>query len=213
MEVFNGATYERLLRTLSTYAGRDKFIRILYFDLLLLANRSNEKFAQSIMALVKQLGTARMIFRQFNHFGMVKASLESISVANRSVDPLDHALGSSIINIYTVYGFAEAVAWIGDAKIIAVDSAKYYRLCLYLWICALFIGILKNVRLMYLKLVEGNPLNNLKEDAITTTGLAADFISAINSLPFKFLWSQKLGSNTSAKFSLVASLIGFYKLF
>ena len=79
--------------------------------------------------------------------------------------------------------------------------------CTRMWVAALFFSIIKELRVMYKK------PGNRRENRIVLTGLICDFIAAINSLPKGFLWSNRLSTKTSATFSLIASLIGFYKLF
>uniref|UniRef100_A0A0K0G2P1 Peroxisomal biogenesis factor 11 n=1 Tax=Strongyloides venezuelensis TaxID=75913 RepID=A0A0K0G2P1_STRVS len=206
-------TLQRIVRTLSTYPGRDKFVRSLYFGLILLADKVGGTTSESIMILAKQLSAARMIFRQFNHFGMYKACLDTWKLLYEAKDKIDYSLGAGITGIYSVYGIIELIAWIGDAKLIAVDSAKYYKYCLYLWICALITGIIKGIRQIFVKYCKRKDVNEVREDIITTVGLTSDFIPAINSLSFPFLWSQKLPTKSAARLSLVASLIGLYKVF
>uniref|UniRef100_A0A0N4ZZ91 Peroxisomal biogenesis factor 11 n=1 Tax=Parastrongyloides trichosuri TaxID=131310 RepID=A0A0N4ZZ91_PARTI len=203
----------KTVRTLSTYAGRDKFIRSLYFSLILLADKVGDKEGQKIMILAKQLSAARMIYRQFNHFGMIKACIETWNLRNVAKDKIDFLLGASVTGIYTIYGVVEFLAWIGDAKIINIESNKYYKYCLYLWICALCAGIIRGVRQLIKKYNDRRDISEMREDIITTIGLSSDLIPAINSLPVQFLWSQSLPTKISGRLSLIASLIGLYKVF
>uniref|UniRef100_A0A0K0E912 Peroxisomal biogenesis factor 11 n=1 Tax=Strongyloides stercoralis TaxID=6248 RepID=A0A0K0E912_STRER len=206
-------TLPRIVRTLSTYPGRDKLVRSLYFSLVLLADKVNGKTSEHLMILAKQLSAARMIFRQFNHFGMYKACLDTWKSIYEAKDKTDFFLGAGITGIYSVYGIVEFIGWIGDAKLIAVDSAKYYKYCLYLWICALVTGIIKGIRQIFIKYLKRKDINEVREDIISTIGLTSDFIPAINSLTFPFLWSQSLPTKTTARLSLIASIIGLYKVF
>ena len=62
---------DSIVRVLQSYPGRDKAIRSLAFWLQLKAQTSDQKDA--ILALAKQLSSARLVLRQFNHPSMIKA--------------------------------------------------------------------------------------------------------------------------------------------
>lgn len=62
---------DSVVRVLQTYPGRDKAIRSLAFWLQLRAQTSDQKDA--ILALAKQLSSARLVLRQLNHPAMIKA--------------------------------------------------------------------------------------------------------------------------------------------
>ncbi|PIO64485.1 hypothetical protein TELCIR_13884 [Teladorsagia circumcincta] len=131
-----------LTRVLSTYAGRDKAVRSLYFLLTLKAHSSDKK--DEILALAKQCSAARLVLRQFNHPSMIK-SLRQI-LTSRPPDSIDYACSATVTGAYTVYGIVELLAWLSDAKMIAMDSARLWRWCLYLWITALVAGIIRQIR-------------------------------------------------------------------
>lgn len=57
----------------------------------------------------------------------------------------------TVTGVYTVYGIVECVAWLADAKLINGDSVKLFRYCLYLWLTALFAGIVRQVRVLVRK--------------------------------------------------------------
>ncbi|TKR95391.1 hypothetical protein L596_009566 [Steinernema carpocapsae] len=194
---------------MTQYAGRDKSLRSLYFTLILYSTKLRQRRAQLVMAFAKQMSQTRLVLRQFNHFGMLQACRSAYNAyLNGPADRVDHALISSITGIYTVYGVVELLAWLADAKLIAMDAGRLFKYCLYMWIAALVCGIVKSARLIYKKGLEKS-----KADQLTLAALGSDFVSAINSLPFKFLWSGKLTTRQSASFSLIASVIGLYKLF
>ncbi|EGT31261.1 CBN-PRX-11 protein [Caenorhabditis brenneri] len=199
---------DHLSTVLSSYAGRDKAIRSLAFYLQLRSTTSPGA-SKEILALAKQLSAARLVSRQFNHPGMIKSCRQILQAFNsgRIGDPLEFFTGAAVTGIYTVYGVVELLAWLSDAKILAFDAAKLYKWCLYLWLSALINGILRQIRIIYRKGIEKS-----SEDILQLVALSSDFISGVNSLPHKFLWAGKLSMRQSATFSLLASIIGFYKL-
>lgn len=71
-------------------------------------------------------------------------------------------------------------------------------------------GLLSGI-IRQLRIISRKSSSQISEDLISLTGLTADFIGAINSLPHKFLWAGKLSPRQSAFSFLVASVIGFYK--
>ncbi|CAB3407644.1 unnamed protein product [Caenorhabditis bovis] len=205
------ATNEHLSSVLSTYAGRDKALRSMAFYLQH-RSTSSPTHSKELLALAKQLSAARLVMRQFNHPSMLKACQQVINTirsdrVGTSIDPIEFGAGAAVTGIYSIYGFVELFAWLSDAKILAFDSARLYRYCLYLWLVALVSGIIRQLRIISRKSID-----KAKDDIITLIGLSADFISGVNSLPHKVLWAGKLSLKQSASFSLLASIIGFYKL-
>jgi hypothetical protein len=202
---------QKLTRVFGIYAGRDKFLRAAYAGLVILATKEKDpEKAKRILAFAKQFSLARLIFRQCNHpqmFSSIKDLYLQFTTSNK-IDIFDYFLTSSITGIYTVYGFAELIAWLSDAKIIVADSGKWFKWCLYLWLGALAAGIIRTIRQIFKK-----PFEKSKNDQITLLGFICDFISGANSLPPGMLWSGKLTPRQSATFSFIASAIGFWKLY
>ncbi|CAI5438176.1 unnamed protein product [Caenorhabditis angaria] len=204
----NTITIDHLTNVLGTYGGRDKALRSMAFYLQLRSTASQNQ-SKELLALAKQMSSARLVLRQFNHPSMFKACRNVIAAlkSGRIGDPVEFFTGSAVTIIYTFYGILEMIAWLSDAKILSFDAARLYRYCLYLWLLALINGIIRQIRIISNKGIEKS-----KEDLLTLVGLSSDFISGFNSLPFKILWAGKLSLRQSATFSLIASIIGFYKL-
>ncbi|CAI4230164.1 unnamed protein product [Auanema sp. JU1783] len=201
---------DNITRVLTSYTGRDKALRTLCFMLHVRA-QSGSPLKDQLIGLAKQISNARLCMRQFNHPSMFKACQHLIQNSSKPADVVDFTCHSTITGVYTVYGFVELAAWLADAKLIKIDSAPLWRWCLYLWTAALITGIFRCIRSIYKKSQEMKA-HMAKEDIVTLVGLTSDFASAINSLPFKFLWAGKLTPRQSATFSLIASFIGLYKV-
>ncbi|KAL6730300.1 hypothetical protein Aduo_001282 [Ancylostoma duodenale] len=195
---------DNLTRVLSSYAGRDKVVRCLSFFLTLKAQTSPNK--EALLSLAKQCSAARLVLRQFNHPSMIKSCQQLLTT--ESSDSVDYACSATVTGVYTVYGFVELFAWLSDAKVLAMNSARLYRWCLYLWIVALIAGIIRQIRI-----ISNKGWEKANDDILTLVGLASDFVAGVNSLPHKILWAGKLSSSQSATFSLMASIIGLYKVF
>uniref|UniRef100_A0A0K0DBB6 Putative PeRoXisome assembly factor n=1 Tax=Angiostrongylus cantonensis TaxID=6313 RepID=A0A0K0DBB6_ANGCA len=192
---------DALASVLNTYAGRDKALRSVSFMLALKAQSSTRK--EVVLALAKQCSSARLVLRQFNHPSMIKSCWDLLTT--QPTDYFEYFCTTAGTSAYTIYGVVELLAWLSDAHILALDSTQFWRWCLYLWIAALTSGIIRQMRLISKKGLK------VDKDLLTLIGLVSDFIVAIHSLPCRVLWSCKLSARHSAAFSLVASLIGFYK--
>ncbi|EPB73628.1 hypothetical protein ANCCEY_07289 [Ancylostoma ceylanicum] len=144
---------DNLTRVLTSYAGRDKFVRCLSFFLTLKAQTSPNKDA--LLSLAKQCSAARLL------------------LTAESTDSVDYACSATVTGVYTVYGFVELFAWLSDAKVLAMDAARLYRWCLYLWIVALIAGIIRQIRIISKKGWE-----KANDDILTLVGLASDFVAA-----------------------------------
>ncbi|CAD6184346.1 unnamed protein product [Caenorhabditis auriculariae] len=204
-------TVDHLAQLLGSYAGRDKALRALAFYLQLKSTTSPEN-AKELLGLAKQLSSARLVMRQFNHPSMIIACRQTLSLlrtgkVGRSVDVVDFGAAAAVTGIYTVYGFVELLAWLSDAKLLPFNAVRLFQYCLYMWLAALLAGIIRQLRLIATKgLLKG------QQDVITLIGLVCDFVSGANSLPAGVLWAGKLRLRQTAWLSLVASVIGFYKL-
>ncbi|KAH7714271.1 Protein PRX-11 [Aphelenchoides avenae] len=166
-------TFEKLVRILSSYSGRDKALRTIYFSLVLLSTRlKNSELAQRILALAKQLSQTRLVLRQLNHAPMVYVCRSIPDDLRHAPDKLDSALNSAVTLIYTVHAFVEASAWLADAKLLPLNAAKWFRWSLYLWLYALVAGITRFVRRIWRK-----GIDKTQDDQLTLVGLTSDFIA------------------------------------
>ncbi|CAJ0567320.1 unnamed protein product, partial [Mesorhabditis spiculigera] len=197
-------TVDALLKSLGSYAGRDKAIRTLYFLIQLHAQKSAK--SKEWMVIAKQLSTTRMVLRQFNGLSQLKA-LSTLPGLSRILDKFDFTCVSTITVAYTIYWGVELLAWLSDARVLAYDSVRLFRYCLYLWLIAIVAGVLKQIREVCKKGLEKG-----RDELWTLVGLVCDGLSAVNMLPHKgFLWSGKFSTRQQASFSLIASAIGWSK--
>ncbi|GMS91693.1 hypothetical protein PENTCL1PPCAC_13868, partial [Pristionchus entomophagus] len=161
----------------------------------------------SLKAFAKQLSTARLVFKQFNHPETLRACLRFMEKTPE--DAVERYCTYTVTGVNTVYGMVESVAWLSEAKIISGDSVKLFRWCVYLWLVVLAAGIIRQGRVLARK-AEWS-LEKVKEDVLLLISLCCDFISGANKLPPGLLWAGQLRPRTAAKLSLVSSIIGFYR--
>ncbi|CAJ0944395.1 unnamed protein product, partial [Mesorhabditis belari] len=192
---------DAILKSLGSYAGRDKALRTIYFMIQLHAQRSLK--GKEWMAIAKQMSTTRMVLRQLNGPTQYKA-LQALPGLSRILDKFDFTCVSTVTVAYSIYWAVELIAWLSDSKVLPYDSVRLFRYCLYLWLVAIVAGFLKQIREVYRK-------RHTKgwDDLVTLLGLTCEGISAINMLPHKLLWAGKLQPKHSATLSLIASAIGW----
>ncbi|KAI1715966.1 peroxisomal biogenesis factor 11 (PEX11) domain-containing protein [Ditylenchus destructor] len=209
--------FDKIVRILNTYSGRDKAIRTLYFGLVLVSTKINRAaFAKHLLGLAKQFSQARLVWRQLSHLSLIRATRNIPREVRDSPDPTDSMLGSSMTLFFVANALVEFVAWIADAKLIAQDASRWFRYSLYCWIAALITGITKCVRRIH-----NEDFEKTKGDQLQLVAYVADLLPALNALPAirfpvlrrKSLVTSKLTQSQSALLSLVASAIGLYRLF
>ncbi|KAI1708265.1 sre G protein-coupled chemoreceptor domain-containing protein [Ditylenchus destructor] len=189
----------------------------LYFGLVLVSTKINRAvFAKHLLGLARQLSQARLVWRQLSHFSLIRATRNIPQEVRDSPDPTDSMLASSMTLFFVANALIEFVAWIADAKLIAQDAGRWFRYSLFCWIAALITGIIKCVRRIH-----NEDFEKTKGDQLQLVAYVADLLPALNALPVirfpvlrrKSLVTSKLTQFQSAFLSLVASAIGFYRLF
>jgi len=218
----------RLIKLLSSYSGRDKAIRVLHFSLALLSNQvRNKHLSQHLTSLAKQLSHSRLVWRQLSHLSLIdfgRKQLQELGTLLRETNnaPVDVVLACSITILYTILAFVETIAWLADAKILPahINSAQWFKYSLYLWVCALTVGVIKNLVRLYNLLVISHcsALDSIRESLTALSALLMDLIAATNSLrvpfPFSLLGgNNRLSPKQASTCFLIASLIGLYSLF
>uniref|UniRef100_A0A915DMT2 Uncharacterized protein n=1 Tax=Ditylenchus dipsaci TaxID=166011 RepID=A0A915DMT2_9BILA len=110
--------FEKLVRVLNTYSGRDKAMRTIYFGLVLVSTRINRAaLAKHVLALASNK--------------KIPGDLE------HSTDVQDTCLSSVITLLFGANSLAEFVAWLSDARILKFDASRWFRYCLYLYFGAI----------------------------------------------------------------------------
>ncbi|CAD5207792.1 unnamed protein product [Bursaphelenchus xylophilus] len=213
---------KEIIRVLATYNGRDKAVRCIYFSLILLSTKVGDpEIAKKIFSLAKELSKSRLIFRQLNIPSLFYTASKVPDDLEHSRDLVDTGLAGTVTWIFSVQNVIELLAYLSDHQLVSVETAKWFRWALYLWVLAMFHGLIRLAwRLRRAsRQRENNELSEkayqevTKSDRIALLGLGSDFIAGVASLPHRFLWAGRLSKAQHAAFSLVASFVGLYKCF
>ena len=215
---------ERMTRLFDSNVGRDKAVRTTQFSLLLFANGLRDRRrADQLAALAKQCSRTRLISRIFSQPQLLLSALRIPRELRASADPVDTACGSSTTVLYLLCGWVELLGWLTEAGLLRSrtfgQAADWFQRSLRLWIVALTINVVRNIRLILLRLPSPSPSKWTKQQRrwlhnqlISLAGISADLVGAVNSLPAGTLWGGRLSGTQSAGLFLVASLVGVYKL-
>ncbi|VDK45616.1 unnamed protein product [Anisakis simplex] len=201
-------TLDDLVRILSQYSGRDKTLRIAYSILILYATHIRDEVkSKRLLALSKQLRSARLVLKQFNHAAALHAAVQLTHCSRE--DLVDFLLQVLARNVNLIHGFVESLAWLADANIISLDAVRLFGVCKYLWMVVLFSSIIRLSRILLRK----GALIKCCDETITLLGQVFDFVSVVSALPSNILWAGRLNSTQTTTFSLIASLIALYRCF
>ncbi len=78
---------KRVVSVLNSYGGRDKTIRLGYFLLVLLSERVKDgSLAEKLMAVARQMGTARMVGRRFGDLPLLATNLKLLAAPKAEVN-------------------------------------------------------------------------------------------------------------------------------
>ena len=215
---------ERLL------AHENAICRSLCFGLLLASTRTRRlELAMSLQMIARQISAARLVGRQLNHLPMIVGVSRIYNALHKAADSADASMELAVMVAYVVFQFAESAGWLAEAKLFgsmgAISAPGFNRLALYAWVFALVVSITQLLRRILVREAREDaaraPLDAPDKatraarrlDRITLVGQCADFIGAINLLPHRILWANRLGPRANSTAFLIASLVGLYKCF
>uniref|UniRef100_A0A8C3WFA0 Peroxisomal biosis factor 11 gamma n=1 Tax=Catagonus wagneri TaxID=51154 RepID=A0A8C3WFA0_9CETA len=227
------AALSRLASALETYRGRDRLIRTLGYCCQLVGGVLVEQCATRsevgtrLLALSSQLSYCRTILRLFDDLAMflytkqygLGAEEEDVFVRCVSV------LGNLADQLYYP---CEHVAWAADAKILHVDSARWWTLSTAFWGLSLLLGIARSLW-MVLKLRRrlrspqvASPSRRprgkqraveaqIRSEALTLLSNLADLANAVHWLPPGILWAGRLPPWLVGLLGTISSLLSVYQ--
>ncbi|XP_001497087.1 peroxisomal membrane protein 11C isoform X1 [Equus przewalskii] len=227
------AALSGLASALESYRGRDRLIRTLGYCCQLVGGvlvqqcRARSEVGTRLLALSSQLSHCRTVLRLFDDAAMfvytkqygLGAEEEDIFVRCVSV------LGNLADQLYYP---CEHVAWAADAKILRVDSARWWTLSTAFWGLSLLLGIARSLW-MVLKLRQrlrgptvpcASRLPQSKQRALeaqvqsevlTLLSNLADLANAVHWLPPGILWAGRFPPWLVGLLGTVSSLLSVYQ--
>lgn len=219
-----------------THAGRDKIMRTTGYAASLLSAAAGEKNSAKLLVIAKQISAARTVLRLFDDYPMWTTTRQ-FGASEKDLLSRIFTIASNV-SIQLFFPI-EHFAWANDHKIVSSSYDKISGFSTACWAISLFFNILKSIRKIYLLKQEREDLiqrirlerpdktseshqslsdaihivtDQTMDEKLNLVKNIADFLLAINVLPWKFLWSGKFSSNKNAGFGMVSSVVGLYML-
>ncbi|XP_064644941.1 peroxisomal membrane protein 11C-like [Lineus longissimus] len=217
---------------LCTWQGRDKTIRTCSFGLGFISGVFPTQ-QQKLGAIQGQLSSCRVVLRLFGDLPVWLHCVD-YGLGAKEKHPLMKVLGV-INNVFDLLYFPiEHIAWLGDLRVVDVNSSKWWRLGIITWGLSLWTGIVRSLLMIYsMRLVraklikqkkygaldgsEENMNRHLAElihkeriEVLLLVQRISDLLNAIHWMPEGFLWAQKLSKTWSGLFGLISSSVMVY---
>ncbi|XP_040485325.1 peroxisomal membrane protein 11C isoform X1 [Ursus maritimus] len=222
-----------LASALESYRGRDRLIRTLGYCFQLVGGvlvercPARSEVGTRLLTLSSQLSHCRTVLRLFDDVAMfiytkqygLGAEEEDIFVRCVSV------LGNLADQLYYP---CEHIAWAADAKILRVDSARWWTLSTAFWGLSLLLGIARSLRmiLMLRRRLRGPAVAftsrlprtkrrameaQVQSEVLTLLSNVADLANAVHWLPPGVLWAGRFPLWLVGLLGTVSSLLSVYQ--
>ncbi|KFO22959.1 Peroxisomal membrane protein 11C [Fukomys damarensis] len=223
------AVVSSLASALESYRGRDRLIRTLGYccqlvgGVLLQQGPAGSEVGTRLLAVSAQLSHCRTVLRLFDdlamflytkHYGLgteeEDALVRCVSVLGNMADQL--------------YYPCEHVAWAADAKVLHVDSARWWTLSTALWALSLLLGVARSLWMVLTlrRRLQGptaaftSRLPRSKRRALavrmrTLLGNLADLANAVHWLPPGVLWAGRFPPWLVGLMGTISSLLSLYQ--
>ncbi|NWV49716.1 PX11C protein, partial [Daphoenositta chrysoptera] len=214
-----------LTAALETHRGRDRALRALSYGCQLAGGALPGPGALpgGLLAASAQLSSCRTALRLFDDLAMLRHSC-SYGLGPEGEDALVRGL-SVLCNVANqLYYPCEHLAWAADVGIVRAGSQRWWRRSTALWGCALLLGILRSLRILFLlrkvkqhKCSTSSPQSQqklraqVKAEVLSILMDTADLSNAIHWLPPGFLWAGKFPAWLVGLLGTISSLIGIYQ--
>ncbi|XP_036305990.1 peroxisomal membrane protein 11C isoform X3 [Pipistrellus kuhlii] len=206
------AALSGLASALESYRGRDRLIRTLGYccqlvgGVLVGQGRARADVGARLLAVSSQLSGCRTTLRLFDDAAMflytrqygLGAEEEDILVRCVSV------LGNLADQLYYP---CEHIAWAADARILHVDSARWWALSTALWGLSLLLGIASQRPRSTRAAAEAR----IQSELVTVLSNLADLANAVHWLPPGFLWAGRFPPWLVGLLGTISSLLGVFQ--
>ncbi|XP_004477214.1 peroxisomal membrane protein 11C [Dasypus novemcinctus] len=226
------AALRGLVAALESYRGRDRLIRTLGYCChlvggVLVEQCSGSDLGTRLLALSTELSHCRTVLRLFDDLAMF-AYTKQYGLGTEEEDVFVRWL-SVLGNVADqLYYPCEHIAWAADAKVLRVDSARWWALSTALWGLSLLLGIARSLW-MVLRLrqkLRSPPMAftsrlppgkrraveaQIQAEVLTLLSNLADLGNAVHWLPPGLLWAGRLPAWLVGLLGTVSSLLSMYQ--
>lgn len=222
-----------LASALESYRGRDRLIRTLGYGcqlvggVLLKQGPARSEVGMRLLAVSAQLSHCRTVLRLFDDLAMFLYT-KQYGLGTEEEDAFVRSL-SVLGNIADqLYYPCEHLAWAADAKVLHVDSTRWWTLSTALWGLSLLLGVARSLW-MLLKLRQRLRSSTatfasrlprskrrameaqMRTEALTLLSHLADLANAVHWLPPGVLWAGRFPPWLVGLMGTVSSLLSIYQ--
>lgn len=221
------AALSKVAAALESYRGRDRLIRTLGYSCQLVGGilvehcPAQSEVGTRLLAVSAQLSHCRTVLRLFDDLAMfvytkqygLGPEEEDVFVRWVSV------LGNMADQLYYP---CEHLAWAADAKVLRVDSARWWTLSTTLWGLSLLLGVARALWMVQrLRQRLRSPMAftskrrameaQMRSEALTALSNLADLANAVHWLPPGVLWAGRFPPWLVGLMGTISSLLSVYQ--
>nr|XP_054321651.1 peroxisomal membrane protein 11C isoform X3 [Pongo pygmaeus] len=206
------ASLSGLASALESYRGRDRLIRVLGYccqlvgGVLVEQGPAKSEVGTRLLVVSTQLSHCRTILRLFDDLAMfvytkqygLGAQEEDAFVRWVSV------LGNLADQLYYP---CEHVAWAADARVLHVDSSRWWTLSTTLWALSLLLGVASPLPRGKRRAMEAQ----MQLEALSLLSNLADLANAVHWLPRGVLWAGRFPPWLVGLMGTISSILSMYQ--
>ncbi|XP_009250967.2 peroxisomal membrane protein 11C isoform X5 [Pongo abelii] len=206
------ASLSGLASALESYRGRDRLIRVLGYccqlvgGVLVEQGPAKSEVGTRLLVVSTQLSHCRTILRLFDDLAMfvytkqygLGAQEEDAFVRWVSV------LGNLADQLYYP---CEHVAWAADARVLHVDSSRWWTLSTTLWALSLLLGVASPLPRGKRRAMEAQ----MQSEALSLLSNLADLANAVHWLPRGVLWAGRFPPWLVGLMGTISSILSMYQ--
>ncbi|XP_027810720.1 peroxisomal membrane protein 11C [Marmota flaviventris] len=227
------AALNGLASALESYRGRDRLIRTLGYCCQLVGGvlveqcPARSEVGTRLLVVSAQLSHCRTVLRLFDDLAMFVYT-KQYGLGSEEKDVFVRWL-SVLGNVADqLYYPCEHVAWAADAKVLRMDSARWWTLSTALWGFSLLLGVARSLwTVLRLRQRLRNPMTNLTSrlpqskqraievrmhsEVLTLLSNLADLANAVHWLPPGVLWAGRFPPWLVGLMGTISSLLSIYQ--
>ncbi|XP_015359182.1 peroxisomal membrane protein 11C isoform X1 [Marmota marmota marmota] len=227
------AALNGLASALESYRGRDRLIRTLGYCCQLVGGvlveqcPARSEVGTRLLVVSAQLSHCRTVLRLFDDLAMFVYT-KQYGLGSEEKDVFVRWL-SVLGNVADqLYYPCEHVAWAADAKVLCMDSARWWTLSTALWGFSLLLGVARSLwTVLRLRQRLRNPMANLTSrlpqskqraievrmhsEVLTLLSNLADLANAVHWLPPGVLWAGRFPPWLVGLMGTISSLLSIYQ--